>query len=383
MKINGIIIQNIGGINNLSLKFNENLNMICGVNGVGKTTILECIINSFSGYNSGNPKRNAKSERGSWNIDIDNKKIHFDTNSFLPHETRKDYEYLADSAHKVMYVKDERQINYQKLPGILPDDKRDYYRYQQLLLEGIRSESIKSWFTNRMVFKSMGNLTDSEIYNLDLATQCFSLLDENVTYSAIEHTNFEVMVNTPRGEILFEYLSSGFKSALFILLGLIKEIEYNSEPKVKVSEFDGVILIDEADAHLHPYWQGSFVDTLRKIFKSAQVIITTHSPHMIQVASFEEIIALGFNDLGEVIELDLIKSEFGFKGWTVEEILEDVMGLKETRSSDYIDVKVKFESALDDEDKQKATELYETLNKMLHPRSPMRKVYELQLGSLG
>lgn len=383
MKLNEICIQNIGGIKNLSLKFNKNLNMICGVNGVGKTTILQCIVSSFSTYESDNVKRNARSDYGTWKVDVDNVVLTFNTNSFLPTETRKDYQGIFDSANKVLFVKDERQIHYQKLPGIMPDEKRDYHSYQRLLLDGIRSDSIKSWLTNRIVFEAMGNLSESERHNLDLARKCFTLLDENVTYSAIEHTNFEIMVNTLRGEILFEYLSSGFKSALFILLGLIKEIEYNSSPKIKVNEFDGIILIDEADAHLHPFWQGPFINTLKNIFKYAQIIVTTHSPHMIQVANSEELIALGYNDLGEVLELDLIKSEYGFKGWTIEEILGDVMGLKETRSNDYIQIKEQFESALDNEDKQQAYRLYETINKMLHPRSPMRKVYELQLGSLG
>lgn len=383
MKLNKLVIQNIGGIKSLNLKFNDGLNIICGVNGVGKTTILECIINSFSSHDSGNLKRNAMSDRGSWETQIDDNVFTFETTSFLPNESRKDYGSIAGDAEKVIYVKDERKIEYQKLPGILPDEARDYHRYQRLVLQGVRADSIKAWFTNRIVFDALGKLTESEKFNLDLASKCFSYLDESVTYSTIDHNNFEIMVNTSRGEILFEYLSSGFKSALFILLGLIKEIEYNSIPKIKISDFDGIILIDEADAHLHPYWQGAFIDTLNKIFKSAQIIVTTHSPHMIQVATSDEIIALGFSDLGEVVKLDLIKSEFGFKGWTVEEILEDVMGLKETRSNDYIQIKEQFESALDNEDKQQAYELYETIKKMLHPRSPMRKVYELQLGSLG
>ncbi|MFK4472603.1 hypothetical protein ABH897_002327 [Paenibacillus sp. RC73] len=243
--------------------------------------------------------------------------------------------------------------------------------------------SIKTWFSNRVLFEPQGNLSEAELFNLSLAKKCFSLLDSSVTYSHIDHSTLDTMVDTSRGKVFFEYLSSGFKSTLFILLGLIKEIEFNMNPKVKISDFDGVILIDEADAHLHPYWQGPFVDALRNTFTNAQIILTTHSPHMIQEANTEELIALGIDEEGEVLELDLFKSEHGFKGWTVEEILEDVMGLKEARSNKYLEIKNKFEHALDNEDIKQARELFDVINQMLHPRSPMRKVYELQLGSLG
>ena len=41
MKINTLTIEGIGGIEDLKLELNENMNIICGPNGIGKTTILE------------------------------------------------------------------------------------------------------------------------------------------------------------------------------------------------------------------------------------------------------------------------------------------------------------------------------------------------------
>ncbi|MGR6764620.1 AAA family ATPase [Paenibacillus polymyxa] len=384
MKVDSVTIQNIGGIKDLNVSFNDKLNMICGMNGVGKSTILECIVHAFSFSSSGKLKRNARTDKGIWKVNIDGRESVFDTNSFSPSDSNKNYSLLFhEKVLKVIYIKDQRHFEYQKIDGIRADEERNINNYQQYVVNGMSPHSIKTWFSNRVLFEPQGNLSEAELFNLVLAKKCFSLLDPSVTYSHIDHSTLDTMVDTSRGRIYFEYLSSGFKSTLFILLGLIKEIEFNMTPKVKVSDFDGIILIDEADAHLHPYWQGPFVDALRTTFTNAQIIITTHSPHMIQEANSEELIALGIDEEGEVIELDLFKSEYGFKGWTVEEILEDVMGLKETRSNKYIEIKNKFEHALDNEDVEQARELFDVLNKMLHPRSPMRKVYELQLGSLG
>ena len=41
LKIQHIKIDGIGGIINLELDFKDGLNLICGTNGIGKTTILE------------------------------------------------------------------------------------------------------------------------------------------------------------------------------------------------------------------------------------------------------------------------------------------------------------------------------------------------------
>ena len=48
LKINSIDIQNIGPIRSLRLRLNPNFNIICGANGIGKTTILDCLAQSFT-----------------------------------------------------------------------------------------------------------------------------------------------------------------------------------------------------------------------------------------------------------------------------------------------------------------------------------------------
>ncbi len=51
----------------------------------------------------------------------------------------------------------------------------------------------------------------------------------------------------------------------------------------------GVILIDEIDHHLHPSWQQVIVDALKAAFPEIQLILTTHSPHVLSTIRAESI----------------------------------------------------------------------------------------------
>lgn len=43
----------------------------------------------------------------------------------------------------------------------------------------------------------------------------------------------------------------------------------------------GLLLIDEAENHLHPRWQKRFLPTVRELFPNVQIVATTHSPFVL------------------------------------------------------------------------------------------------------
>ncbi len=190
------------------------------------------------------------------------------------------------------------------------------------------------------------------------------------------------MVKTPSGEIYYEYLSSGFKSILSISFGIIKEIEYRfKSPRIKAVDFDGVITIDEIDLHLHPEWQEKIVGVLSKMFPKVQFFATTHSPHIIQVAEPNHIIALGFED-GKVIQRTLPNSIYGYQGWTIEEVLTDVMGMPDTRTELFNRLIKSFGENIDAENYNEALKIYNQLDLILHPQNQLRKLLKFQLAAI-
>ena len=173
-------------------------------------------------------------------------------------------------------------------------------------------------------------------------------------------------------------LSDGYKSCIFILLGIIKEIEYRF-PDINAIDFNGLIMIDEIDVHLHPQWQAKLVSVLKETFPNAQIIATTHSPSVLQNAMTEEIIPLYKAENGDVHIKELHLGEYGLQGWTLEEIMKDVMGMQSTTSELYAQTIKKFNKAMNDEDQEEILKNYEILKKMLHPQNPMLQLLDIQV----
>lgn len=77
-------------------------------------------------------------------------------------------------------------------------------------------------------------------------------------------------------------LSDGERGVLSMVLDIAKRItQANPVLQNPLGEGKGVILIDELDLHLHPKWQRTVVENLRRTFPKCQFICTTHSPQII------------------------------------------------------------------------------------------------------
>jgi len=386
MKIKSIDINGIGGIGQIHIDFNDHMNFICGPNGIGKTTLLECVAHSFSLQRSNILKRNVSSNSGNFNalIEIGGKTFESNVNidDFAP-DKQSEIRGLYEHASKLLSLKVTRTFQYQPLNSVGKDIAKDKSSSWSEAKLGININEVKNWFVNRFLYSvHEGALTAEQLDNLELAKRSFSLLNSEFSFSKVLASSNEIMINTPNGEIYYEYLSSGFKSCLSIIFGIIKDIEFRfKEPCIKASDFDGIILIDELELHLHPEWQSKISKILVQVFPSAQFITSTHSPHILQSANPDEIIALATAD-GQVYQRDLDGRKYGYQGWTVEEILTDVMGMSVTRTDEYYQQLNKFENSVDQVNYSAAEEAYMELNSLLHPNNHMRKLLKLELASI-
>ena len=91
-----------------------------------------------------------------------------------------------------------------------------------------------------------------------------------------------LLINRGRTTLDVGQLSDGERGVLALVLDLARRLSLaNPTLDDPLSDGHAVVLIDEIDLHLHPKWQRQIVHNLTEAFPRCQFIATTHSPQVI------------------------------------------------------------------------------------------------------
>ena len=130
------------------------------------------------------------------------------------------------------------------------------------------------------------------------------------------YKDYSFKILTKGKEFKFTELSDGFAAVLDIIVDLILKMQHKNQ-LIRVYEYEGIVLVDEIETHLHLELQKVIMPLLTEIFPNIQFIVTTHSPFVLSSLSnavafdleHQEII----EDLTEYSYESLAEGYFGVK----------------------------------------------------------------------
>ena len=383
MKIEKVHIKNIKGIKDLELSFkkdNEILDVIvlAGVNGSGKTTILESIKDFFNNTNINydepeksnvnlniffeevEKKNIEEAEKSSNNFKHALWKFFYtlrsydyyrkDSNDYYQNQIAKRF----DIPPKIIYVPAENKFEEIKTYSTTLSRK---YEFINIINSNVIKD-IPSYIATRRNYLATieEDLTMKEITNkvINEINGIFDILELDVKLKGFSKDEkiMPIFENSAGEEFDINDLSSGEKQ-LFLRTLSIKMLE----PK------NSIILIDEPELSLHPKWQQRIIEVYKKIGENNQIIIATHSPHILGSVSNENIFILYRDEKGK-IEAKTGDELYSSYGQPVDRVLKDIMGLKSVRTPK-IEKDLEELRKLVDEDKYDTKEFKEKYSELL------------------
>lgn len=209
--------------------------------------------------------------------------------------------------------------------------------YDQSLTSGANFRTFFEWFREREDLENEAR-RDQQAVLFDAAMPRFPDPQLEAIRNALTHflpgySNLTVRRNPLRMEIekngervTVNQLSDGEKCLMAMIGDVARRLAIANPLRENPLHGEGIILIDEIDLHLHPKWQRTVINKLPEVFPNCQLLLSTHSPSIVTHVQPENLFLLSM-DSGELRATRPSESY----GKTVDRVLEDLMGLETTR----------------------------------------------------
>jgi predicted ATP-binding protein involved in virulence len=366
VRIKSVRLVNYACFKDTTVEFNSGVNVVVGVNGSGKTSLLNAIgeylnyylnrichirnarieMQTFNGNRSFEPQYPVSLEVTVWhaeeptitttvftrNNDIQNVPDILVGQGHLRKGTITETTLLPLVAH---YGADriwKTDKSSGEIIAIAQEKTSRSDSYNECLFASVSIKALNDWVVAKTLerLQAISQTTSSPSGNnqyddeLSLVNAAISLAIPGAKGLSFDIKQRSMLVEweTPDGGepkyTLFDKLSDGERVIVALIADIARRI-CMANPQLgadALKETPGVVLIDEIDLHLHPQWERQLPIGLKKAFPSVQFIATTHSPQILSELSPGEIIILN-NETAE-------RPQFSY-GLTSDGILEGVM----------------------------------------------------------
>jgi predicted ATP-binding protein involved in virulence len=410
-RVQRLELAHFRGIRHLTLEFTESVTVLVGVNGAGKTSILEAlrtllsdllwsIRDQVAGVLPKTEQRDPpyllptdihvgqRSTTLSVSTLIADQPIGWAAHgrTLLPGEIELDDEALEDVfifAHELYErVREDPQtalplaIYYAAGRSIARDDAfsgEDSLQNQLSAyagaLDGIGIASVSpfvAWFRRREDYENEKRLEDGAFRDAQLQAVRHAIAELLPGFSdlRIRRQPMRMVIRKGRNELELPHLSDGERYLLTLGADIARRLALANPNAEEPRLCSAIILIDEIETHLHPSWQRQVVPALARAFPNCQFIISTHSPQVLSNVRPDCIYLLTQEDG----ELRVMRPEASF-GRDSNRILEDIMGVDERPSG----IKQKLSDyfyLLDQGKMEEARSLRQELESLIGPSDP-------------
>jgi predicted ATPase len=249
-QIQEIEIRNLWGKFNYKWVLNPDVNILAGLNGSGKSSVLQIIDAVFSAE----PKK--LKELGVKGV-IKGSDFIFTFNKGKPIEGWGKRKFINISHFKIpledrKFIKDSASLLDVELDSLFFSHRPGRHSFLDEQKEAMKSPEKAERFNQRtnILFETINHLF------------------ERSGKKMLMHSEIDV-VSIYRGDelLLNTQLSSGEKQLLIILFQVFL-----------LDEQPSILLLDEPENSLHIEWQHQLIDVIRKLNPNSQLIISTHSP---------------------------------------------------------------------------------------------------------
>ena len=371
MKITKLSLSNYRGVQSLSLDFHERLNVFFGVNGAGKSTVLDAAAIMLSWVVS-RIQRSGTSGRPILESDITNGKPSCSIEiccSYKSHniewklsKSRKGRgqpedptnlknlsEFTKKMRAQIAATGEDRItlplfVYYPVNRSVLDIPLRIkgkhtfdiFAAYDRALTGGASFRTFFEWFREREDLENENRRHQQSLFEngrpalpdpqLEAVRNALKNVLPTFGNLTVRRQPLRMEVQKDGETLKVDQLSDGEKCLIAMIGDLARRMAIANPMRENPLEGEGVVLIDEIDLHLHPTWQRMIIPKILEVFPNCQFVISTHSPHVLTHMKSGSLYLLEHMDAG--IRAEKIAGSYGK---TVDRVLEDFMGLETTR----------------------------------------------------
>ena len=307
LHLKSLKLCNFKGIAELDLALDESLTLLAGVNGVGKTSVIQALVAAVTYtwfekaphdyplfWHPGIVARTGASDteivlelsspgRASLEagFSLERRNLRLDISNRSP--LRKFLENLSASLPLIIYYEQSRAAS-PNSGGHRISVPSNINRESSLNTTVSSPNEFKAWFFEKEADegRETRELQDLKHEDPELKT-IRGLLSQLDGFTAVRSrklpdTSERILFLEKEGaEIPFDSLSGG-EQAFFLLAADLGRRLMLESPNTPVAETPGIVCIDEIELHLHPASQRRILKNLMETFPTCQFVVTTHSP---------------------------------------------------------------------------------------------------------